>query len=180
MTRWPGRLQLGLALYACGGFVACFEPGGSAGFATPDAGDMIRPTGGTGGGDGVAGIGSDPGGPVICPAMQCAPIDPNPMLASLFEPCCAPSGLCSLRSPGTECTELPEPDPRCGTLFVGKSELPGCCGPDGFTCGVNVDVIGLGCVTADMLAGFGFSVERRACAPADPDGDAGTDADAGL
>jgi hypothetical protein len=176
-------LALGLCLSAGVSLAGCFRPSDS-GPAPADAGDSASGgsggtlnAGGTGGSfPTTGGSGGGPGAVVQCGETVCGATG----MSTGVEPCCSPNQQCSVRTVGSECLEPNAPDPRCGILVVGGMQLPGCCLDTGI-CGVNVGMLGLGCVPPEMLQAFGFMVEIRPCADVEPLPDAGAPGDdAGL
>jgi len=165
-------------LLCCSVLSACFRPDGHS-QASPDAGN---PAGGSGGFDdgssafdASGGFDGSQGTPTFCSdGTVCPALDPSTMAGQFLEPCCTPSGSCSLRTVGTECTELSEPEAGCGTVSTGFGELPGCC-LDGL-CGLRLAMFGLDCVSRAELAAAGLPIDLQVCLAVD----AGTHVEAGA
>ncbi|HMI89668.1 MAG TPA: hypothetical protein VK550_36595 [Polyangiaceae bacterium] len=123
--------------------------GGSTGGG--DTGGAAGTTGGTGGtgmgGAGGSGGGTTPPGTVACGTSICGPIMGGPV--GTLQPCCPMDtpNACGAQSPlipGCLTTTPGVADTRCPTVQVMGIPLTGCCRPNRM-CGVNLQVVGLGC-----------------------------------
>jgi hypothetical protein len=133
---------------------------GGTGGSTGGVGGTGGSTGGTGGGAGKGGTtGIDAGaGTIMCGTSICRPVTGGPL--GTLPPCCSmdmpnacgailtvAGGACATATPG-------KVDARCPPLMVaGGITLNGCCRPNGM-CGLNLDIIGLGC-NDPMIVGGG-------------------------
>lgn len=138
--------------------------GGAAGFAGDfGAAGFVTATGGTGAVAGMGAAGGAAGMPattVPCGAMTCSAGGiPIPVML-----CCADqaTGTCGLLS-GTTCTPRATPNPNCPSVTIGPANVPGCCLPDGTTCGIDGYPLMAGCASSSTLAQFGVMVAAKHC-----------------
>ncbi len=118
------------------------------------SGEVIRYFGGkTGGGTGGSG-GGDSG--ATCKGVECPP--PPAAAAGLAESCCQTNDTCGFKIPsiGQEClppadTDASNTDPDCPSVTWQGKTLPGCCLPDGKTCGAVESLVGTGCLDATLF-----------------------------
>jgi hypothetical protein len=158
---------------------------GGSGGSTGGVGGSGGSTGGTGGSAGKGGAAGSGGtgvpGTIRCGTSICAPITGSP--AGTLQPCCpmdtpnacggiSPFGGCLTNTPGM-------PDMRCPSVAVMGFPLGGCCRPNGM-CGVDLQVIGLGCNDPVLVGGMPASRCGNASrkAPADNGASATSDTSA--
>lgn len=118
------------------------------------SGEVIRYFGGkTGGGTGGSG-GGDSG--ATCKGVECPP--PPAAAAGLAESCCQTNDTCGFKIPsiGQEClppadSDASNTDPDCPSVTWQGKTLPGCCLPDGKTCGAVESLVGTGCLDATLF-----------------------------
>jgi hypothetical protein len=132
--------------------------GGSTGGAGGSTGGSGGSTGGTGGGAGKGGTGGSGGtdvpGTIRCGTSICTPITAGPI--GVLQPCCPmdTANACGGISPFGCLTTTPGmANSRCPTVSVMGISLPGCCRPNGM-CGVNLQVVSLGCNDPVLVGGM--------------------------
>jgi hypothetical protein len=133
---------------------------GGSGATTGGIGGSGGSTGGSGGGAGRGGTGgaggTDVPGTIRCGTSICAPLAGTPV--GNLQPCCPMDtpNACGAVSPLGGCftTTRGVPDPRCPMVVVMNSfPLSGCCRPNGL-CGVDLQVINLGCNDPVLVGGM--------------------------
>jgi hypothetical protein len=123
-------------------------------------------TGGTGGGAGDAGA--------TCNGVECPP--PPAAAAGLAVPCCQTNQACGFKIPslGQDClppsdADATTTDTDCPNVTWQGKTLPGCCLPDGKTCGAVESLVGTGCLDATL-----FGVAATVDCDGNPVGSGGT------